>query len=157
MEGTILARSGFRSASTTQLSSPQPTGLMCVMSASVVGKVYRSPPTYLLGFQGISPKISNNSLANLAIINQATLHPFNGPVGIFMAVFSLAQSACALTLDLSQLWLWSGPPGIGGWGGVVNCPTQPTCIVHFVLCICRLYFITNPQWEIWKKYSRAIS
>ena len=63
MEGTILARSGFRSASTTQLSSPQPTGLTWVMSASVVGKVYRSPPTYLLGFQGIGPKISNNSLA----------------------------------------------------------------------------------------------
>ena len=79
---------------------------MCVMSASVVGKVYRSPPTYLLEFQGIGPKISNNSLANLAIlINQATPHPFNGLVGIFMAVFSLAQSACALTLDLSQLWL----------------------------------------------------
>ena len=47
---------------------------MCVMSASVVGKVYCSPTTYLLGFQGIGPKISNNSLANLAILaNLATL------------------------------------------------------------------------------------
>ena len=27
--------------------------------------------------------------------------------------------------------------------GVVNCPTQPTCISQFDLCICQLYFITN--------------
>ena len=33
---------------------------------------------------------------------------------------------------------------------LVNCPTQPTCIAHCDLCICQLYFITNPQWEIWK-------
>jgi len=30
---------------------------------------------------------------------------------------------------------------------LVNCPTQPTCIAHRVLCICQLYFITNPQWK----------
>ena len=30
----------------------------------------------------------------------------------------------------------------------INCPTQPTCIAHFDLCICQLYFITNPQLEI---------
>ena len=29
--------------------------------------------------------------------------------------------------------------------GVVNCPTQPTCIAHFDLCICQFYFITNSQ------------
>ena len=28
---------------------------------------------------------------------------------------------------------------------IVNCPTQPTCIAHCVLCICQLYLITNPQ------------
>ena len=44
------------------------------------------------------------------------------------------------------------------WGvRLVNCPTQPTCIAHCDLCIRQLYFITNPQWEIWKKYSTAIS
>ena len=29
--------------------------------------------------------------------------------------------------------------------GVVNCPTQPTCIAHFDLCISQLFFLTNPQ------------
>ena len=40
---------------------------------------------------------------------------------------------------------------------LVNCPTQPTCIAHFDLCICQLHFRTNSRWEIWKKYNRAIS
>ena len=30
---------------------------------------------------------------------------------------------------------------------IVNCPTQPTCIAHCDLCICQLYFITNPEWK----------
>ena len=30
---------------------------------------------------------------------------------------------------------------------LVNCPTQPTCIAQSDLCICQLYFITNPQWK----------
>ena len=30
---------------------------------------------------------------------------------------------------------------------LVNCPTQSTCIAHCDLCICQLYFITNPQWK----------
>ena len=122
MEGTILARSGFRSASTTQLSSPQPTGLMCVMSASVVGKVYRSPPTCLLGFQGIGPKISNNSLANLAIlINQATLHLQWSCGDLYGFLFLLAQSTCALySGSLSTLAvIWSA---CFFWGGDRNCP-----------------------------------
>ena len=35
----------------------------------------------------------------------------------------------------------------GGAGGVqlINCPSQLTCVAHFDLCICHLYFITNPQ------------
>ena len=28
---------------------------------------------------------------------------------------------------------------------LVNCPTPSTCIAHCDLCICQLYFITNPQ------------
>ena len=34
---------------------------------------------------------------------------------------------------------------IDGSDELVNCPTQPTCIAHCDLCICQLYFITNPQ------------
>ena len=39
------------------------------------------------------------------------------------------------------------PSANDGSPWVVNCPTQPTCIAHCDLCICQLYFITNPQWK----------
>ena len=40
---------------------------------------------------------------------------------------------------------------------VVDCATQPICFVHFVFCIYQLCFMTNPNFEIWNKHSRAIS
>ena len=123
----------------------------------VVSKSFQSFPNVVIKLHEICPKIiSKLSLSCPKIVLKLAPKGFSKFPKRCRKVFPMLSPKCLKWCpSYTPKWNSNGtqvvsmstlcPSDVQVVQSVVDCPTQPTCIAHFDLCICHLYFITNPQ------------
>ena len=139
--------------------------MLCKSCPNVVKKLFQSFPNVVIKLHEICPKIiSKLSLSCPKIVLKLAPKGFSKFPKRCRKVFPMLSPKCLKwcpSYTPTQVELKRYPSSVHVMSTLcpsdvqvvqnvvnsINCPTQPTCIAHFDLCICQLYFITNPQWK----------